>query len=131
VDPQQRIDLQGIQAHPWFCAPLPPPLQAGWQRAQQAQRELDARLAGLRPNQEAVQARNSLAHQLVREAAAWPEHWDQSLHRLAQAREGPKLRLALRLGFILCHRRLPSSGTQQRTPCAHASPSVAAGQQRL
>lgn len=40
--------------------PLPPELEAGWQRVQREQRELDAHLAPLRPDAALVRRREEL-----------------------------------------------------------------------
>lgn len=129
VDAQQRLDLEGIKAHPWFCAPLPPLLAAGWQRAQQAQRELDARLAGLRPSQDAVRARNRLVHRLVREAAAVPDQWEESLRRLAQARRDPDPPMA---GWAAClEPETPPPHTNNTGVCPAPFSNAAAGQPGL
>lgn len=85
VDAEERIDLAGLNAHPWMRKPLPPHLEAARRRIRHSQLMLERRLATLVPDHDLVHQRTSRVYDLVREAAVGPEHWEQSHERLVQA----------------------------------------------
>lgn len=91
VDPAKRISLEGIKEHSWMKLPLPPYLEAAWQRVRHAQLVLERRLAAYTPDHSLVQERNSRVYGLVKEAAAPLDQWPQSYQRLAEMCESSSL----------------------------------------
>lgn len=70
--PDRRITLEGVLSSLWMTKPLPPELEAAWQKLQAEQRAAASRMASIQVDEDLERRRNAVLQEVVMVAATAP-----------------------------------------------------------